>query len=62
MSSRIAAVAAIISALVLVQTPQLAALLHLSPLHFDDLLVAAVGGAIVGYLASLFPSFRPQQP
>ena len=43
------------SALVLVQAPLFARLLHLSPLHGDDWLIAALGGLVVGSLAALLP-------
>lgn len=42
----------------LVQTPGLAALLHLRPLHFDDWLLALAGG-LVASLLTAFSSFRP---
>ncbi|HEX7533485.1 MAG TPA: HAD-IC family P-type ATPase [Methyloceanibacter sp.] len=43
------------SALVLVQAPLFARLLHLSPLHGDDWLIAALGGLVVGSLTALLP-------
>ena len=43
------------SALVLAQVPALADLLHLSPLHRDDLILAAAGGLIPGSLAAAIP-------
>ncbi len=55
-SSLIAVVATIGSALVLVQVPALASLLHLSPLHADDWLIAGLGGLLVGSLAAFLPS------
>lgn len=42
--ARLVAGATLVTTLALVQVPPLAALLHLSPLHADDLLRAAVGG------------------
>jgi len=54
-SSVIAVLATIGSALLLVQIPPLAGLLHLSPLHVDDWLIAGLGGAIVGSLAAFIP-------
>jgi Ca2+-transporting ATPase len=53
--SIIAILATIGSALVLVQVPPLASLLHLSPLHADDWLIAALGGLMVGSLAAFLP-------
>ena len=53
--SIIAVLATIGSALVLVQVPPLASLLHLSPLHADDWLIAALGGLMVGSLAAFLP-------
>jgi P-type Ca2+ transporter type 2C len=43
--------------LLLVQTPGIAALLHLSPLHWDDWAIAAVGALLVSILPTL-PWFR----
>jgi Ca2+-transporting ATPase len=60
-SSVIAVVATVGSALLLVQVPPLATLLHLSPLHVDDWLIAALGGLIVGSLAALFPSLTAKR-
>jgi P-type Ca2+ transporter type 2C len=54
-SSHIAVLATVGSALVLVQVPALASLLHLSPLHGDDWLIAGLGGLVVGSLAALLP-------
>jgi len=61
-SSVIAVLATIGSALVLVQIPLLARLLHLSPLHVDDWLIAGLGGLIVGSLATFLPSLGRQAP
>jgi Ca2+-transporting ATPase len=55
-SSVIAVLATICSAVLLVQVAPLARLLHLSPLHFDDWLIAGLGGAIVASLAAFIPS------
>ncbi|MGE5260693.1 MAG: cation-translocating P-type ATPase, partial [Actinomycetota bacterium] len=54
-SSQIAVLATVGSALVLEQVPALARLLHLSPLHGDDWLIAGLGGLVVGSLAALLP-------
>jgi Ca2+-transporting ATPase len=54
----VAVLATIGSALVLVQVPTLASLLHLSPLHADDWLIASLGGLIVGSLAAFLPSLK----
>jgi Ca2+-transporting ATPase len=51
-----AVLATIGSAVVLVQIPPLARLLHLSPLHIDDWLITGLGGAIVASLAAFIPS------
>jgi Ca2+-transporting ATPase len=55
-ASVIAVLATIGSALVLVQVPGFARVLHLSPLHADDWLIAGLGGLVVGSLASFLPS------
>ena len=55
-SSVIAVLATVASAVLLVQIAPLARLLHLSPLHFDDWLIAGLGGAIVASLAAFIPS------
>ena len=52
------AAAGIGSALVMIQVPQLAELLHLSPLHVDDWAVAAASGLGAGLLAAVFPGAR----
>ncbi len=54
-ASVIAVAATISSALLLVQVPAFARLLHLSPLHADDWFLAACGGLIVGSLAAILP-------
>lgn len=51
----IAVAATLGSALALVQIPALARLLHVSPLHADDWLIAACGGLIVGSLSAFLP-------
>jgi P-type Ca2+ transporter type 2C len=51
----IAIVATIVSAIMLVQVEPVARLVHLRPLHLDDWLLAALGGAAAGILSSLFP-------
>jgi Ca2+-transporting ATPase len=52
----IAVLATIGSALLLVQVPVLASLLHLSPLDLDDWAIAVAGGLVVGSLAAFLPS------
>jgi Ca2+-transporting ATPase len=47
------ALASIGSALLFVETPHMAGLLHLEPLHADDWLIAAAGGIAPGLLAVL---------
>ena len=59
--SLIAVLATISSALVLVQVPALASLLHLSPLHADDWLIAGLGGLLVGSLAAFLPSLAGER-
>ena len=51
----IAVIATIGSALVLVQVPASAGILHLSPLHGDDWLIAAAGGLLAGSLTTILP-------
>lgn len=60
-SSVIAIMATVGSALVLVQVPPMASLLHLSPLHADDWLIAGLGGLVVGSLAAFLPSIGGKQ-
>ena len=48
-------VASLTSAVVLMQTPALAAMLHLGPLHTDDLALAGGLGALAGAPAFLLP-------
>jgi Ca2+-transporting ATPase len=49
---------AVASAIVLVQTPAIAMLLHLRPLHVDDWLLAVASGMVTGMLAALLPPRR----
>jgi Ca2+-transporting ATPase len=67
-ASIIAVVATIGSALLLVQVPLFASILHLSPLHADDWLIANLGGLVVGSLTAFLPllarrrtASRPQE-
>ncbi|MDP3858521.1 MAG: cation-transporting P-type ATPase [Stagnimonas sp.] len=53
--------ASLLSAVLLVQQPQLAGLLHLAPLHLDDWLIALLATALAGGLASLLGT-PPRQP
>jgi len=46
-AARLVAATSLAAAVVLVQTPQLASLLHLQPLHVDDWLLGLAGGASV---------------
>jgi Ca2+-transporting ATPase len=50
--------ATISSAAVLVQTPSLSELLHLSPLHFADWAIAATGGLGSGLGAAVLPKLQ----
>jgi Ca2+-transporting ATPase len=50
-SGLVAAAAALLSAIVLVQVAPLAQMLHLDPLHVDDWLLAAVAGLLPGVTA-----------
>lgn len=52
------ATAALVSAIVLIQVPTIARLLHLSPLHGDDWLVAAAAGLAAGLLSAAFARGR----
>lgn len=56
--ARIIVLVTILSAVVLVQTPILAAWLHLTPLHLDDWLIAAAGGALAASLSALLRPSR----
>ena len=53
-TARSITVAALVSAVALVQIPMLADLIHVQPLHVDDWLIASAGGVVPGILASLF--------
>ncbi len=55
----IAAGASVASAIVLIQLAPIAMLLHLSPLHADDWLIAGTAGLVPGVLASLITLRRP---
>ncbi|AMN48041.1 Ca2+-transporting ATPase [Steroidobacter denitrificans] len=57
-TATISVVAAIASAAVLVQHPVLAELVHLSPLHADDWMLATVAGLLPGAIAALLPLRR----
>ena len=57
-ASVVAVLATVGSALLLVQIPTFASLLHLSPLHADDWLIAGLGGLVVGSLAAFLPGLR----
>jgi hypothetical protein len=59
--ARSMALATIGSALVLVQVPALASLLHLSPLHADDWLIAGLGGLLGGSLAAFLSSLAGER-
>ncbi len=48
------------SAILLMQFPQAAALLHLKPLHFDDWLIAVSGAVVAGALAVFIPRRAPK--
>jgi Ca2+-transporting ATPase len=51
----IASAAAIGSAIVIVQIPPLAGLMHMTPLHLTDWAIAALGGLVAGSFALLIP-------
>ncbi len=53
-AARIIVAAAVLSAVVLVQVPALAALVHLRPLHLEDWAIAAVAGVSTGALSLAF--------
>lgn len=57
-TAAISVVAAIASAAVLVQLPALAELVHLSPLHADDWMLATAAGLLPGAIAALLPLRR----
>ena len=52
-TSRVIVLATLGLSLVLVQTPGLSVLLHLQPLHWDDLLIAVGGGLLAAALAAV---------
>jgi Ca2+-transporting ATPase len=52
MSARVIVSSSVLSTIVLVQVPPIAALIHLQPLHASDWAVAAAGGLLAGVLAS----------
>ena len=52
---------AIGSAIVLMQVPQLARLLHLSPLHREDWIIALASGLATGLLSAVF-AHEPRRP
>jgi Ca2+-transporting ATPase len=54
--------ASVTSAVILVQIPLLADLLHVEPLHVDDWAVAAAAGFVPAAVASLFNWRRPNPP
>jgi len=58
-SAIIAVVAAISSAVIIVQLEPIAQLLHLNPLHFTDWIFAAFGGLLTGACAGLMRFMRP---
>jgi Ca2+-transporting ATPase len=53
-AARTIVLTSIASAVLLVQTPVLAGILHVAPLHFDDWMLAAAGGIVPGALAAVF--------
>jgi Ca2+-transporting ATPase len=57
-ASRLAVAATIASAIVLVQIPPLATLMHLAPLHLGTWLMAASGAGLIGACAWLFGDAR----
>jgi Ca2+-transporting ATPase len=52
-AARLIAAATLVGSLVLVQTPELAARVHVLPLHANDLAAAAFSGVVVAALAVL---------
>jgi len=52
-TSRTVTILTILVSLALTQTPPLAKLLHLTPLHIDDLLLCIVGATVVAFLVAL---------
>jgi Ca2+-transporting ATPase len=63
LSARVIVVGSLASLLLMVQVPWLAAGLHLMPLHWDDLAIAAVGGVLAGAaaLATRYALGRPSR-
>jgi Ca2+-transporting ATPase len=57
-SALITVAAAVGSAVVVVQFAPLAGLLHMSPLHLTDWLLAALGGSFAGAFALLIPALQ----
>ena len=53
-TARMIVAASVASAVILVQIPLLAELLHVEPLHLDDWVVATAGGFVPAAIASLF--------
>jgi Ca2+-transporting ATPase len=53
LAARIIVAASLASAVILVQTPLLADLLHVSSLHLDDWAIATAGGLVPCIIASL---------
>jgi Ca2+-transporting ATPase len=60
-AARTIVAASVVSAVILVQIPLLAELLHVVPLHLDDWVVATAGGFVPGGIASLF-NWRRRNP
>lgn len=58
-AARIMVLGTLLLSLVLVQTPNLASLLHLKPLHFEDWLLALGGGLVASLIAAL-AKFHPR--
>jgi Ca2+-transporting ATPase len=58
LAARTIAAASLASAVIVVQAPLLADLLHVEPLHLDDWAVAAAGGLVPSIIAGLFHGQR----
>jgi Ca2+-transporting ATPase len=58
LAARTIVTASLASAVIVVQTPLLAELLHVEPLHLDDWVVATAGGLVPSIVASLFNGRR----
>ena len=56
------AAASVLSAVLLIQIPQAARLLHLEPLHADEWLVASASGIATALLSALFVRRRKSRP